>query len=74
VGEADLNDIPVIDCVAIGLGMKSRLHIDNPGVGLDSGAGWAFFRQNSAKNPLSVVFCGRRFSLRTLDGIDGLGI
>ena len=38
-----------------GLGMKSRLSIDNPGVWLDSGLGSAFIVPNKGKYPLSVV-------------------
>jgi hypothetical protein len=37
-----ISDFQPIECVAIGLGMKSRLPIGNPGIWLDSGAGWGF--------------------------------
>jgi hypothetical protein len=41
-----ISDFRVIDCIAIGLGMKSRLPIDNPGAWLGSGVGRAFHRHN----------------------------
>jgi hypothetical protein len=44
-----INDFHLIECVAIGLGMKSRLPIDDPGVWLASGAGWAFLVLNQAQ-------------------------
>jgi hypothetical protein len=41
-------DFWVIDGILIGFGMKSRLPIDNPGVWLGPGAGWAFIIPNRA--------------------------
>jgi hypothetical protein len=46
-----INDFHLIDCVAIGLGIKSRFPIDYPSAWQVSGVGRAFIRPN----PLWVV-------------------
>jgi hypothetical protein len=43
------SDFQVIDIATSGLGLKSQLAIENPGVWLGSGVGWAFHRHNLAE-------------------------
>jgi len=50
-----ISDFREIDCIAIGLGMKSRLPIDYPSAWQVSGVGSAFFIPNPANYPLSIV-------------------
>jgi len=46
----------MIGSVLIGFGLKSHLLIDNPGISLASGVGWASLREGPFSPPIDAEF------------------